>query len=156
MNFEHERKEVRKTVDALGMPVDPKIQNAVALFNYAGFPTVSSCAGHIERGSTTPYIGVSSSDKRENKTLGSRLRQAAGAFNSRHSLSGKLKVRVERIEGFEGDEWGVTTLPVSGGMVYVPEGPYQEQRTAPSLEMLQKGRKVINSFANYLVKQYGR
>ena len=48
---------VRGLRDALGMKVDPGIEEAVAALRLLGFQTTMSCAGHVDRATTGgPYI----------------------------------------------------------------------------------------------------
>jgi hypothetical protein len=52
------RKKVDKITDALGMPVDEGIKEAVIMFNAVGLYTSASCEGHLDHGLPAPWIDV--------------------------------------------------------------------------------------------------
>jgi hypothetical protein len=47
---------VRRFRDALGVPVDEAIEDVVVALRLLGFNTISSCAGHLDRPATGPYV----------------------------------------------------------------------------------------------------
>jgi len=47
---------VKQTKDSLGRPIDPEMEETIALLWCLGFQTTSSCAGHIEHGLPYPWI----------------------------------------------------------------------------------------------------
>lgn len=46
--------------DAVGMPVDERIKTLVIALKASGFGTSGSCEGHLEHGSSRPYVDVES------------------------------------------------------------------------------------------------
>ena len=56
--FNKLRKKVNKITDALGMPVDEEIKEAVIMFNTVGLYTSASCEGHLDHGLPAPWIDV--------------------------------------------------------------------------------------------------
>jgi len=52
------RKKIDKITDALGMPIDKEIKEAVIMFNVVGLYTSGSCEGHLDHGLPAPWIHI--------------------------------------------------------------------------------------------------
>lgn len=58
MLWDSKMAELEKITDLLGQPIDGNIKETVAALNLIGFPTDSSCGGHIDdEGLRFPYLG---------------------------------------------------------------------------------------------------
>ena len=84
-------KSLDSITDRLGMPIDKPIRHLVAALNYSGFPTVASCAGHIER-KQIPWvrIGVDSGEI-ERKTNNPLILNLADVIKNEQNISKKIK-----------------------------------------------------------------
>lgn len=58
--WQRELEVVRGLRDALGLGVDPGIEDAVVALRLAGYRTVMSCAGHLDRRTGGPYVVLES------------------------------------------------------------------------------------------------
>jgi 3-mercaptopyruvate sulfurtransferase SseA len=66
------RKSVEETRDALGLPVDEKIKEAVIMCNAIGLTTSASCEGHIDHGIPVPWIEIAAPNEPEEKYVGQK------------------------------------------------------------------------------------
>ena len=63
------RKKVDKITDALVMPVDEGIKEAVIMFNAVGLYTSASCDGHLDHGILAPWIDIEAPTNQKKDTL---------------------------------------------------------------------------------------
>ncbi|MFW5853618.1 MAG: hypothetical protein ACOCU8_03290 [Patescibacteria group bacterium] len=63
--IEKARQEVENWGDALGMPLDGKIKEAIVMLNVWGFPTGMSCEGHLDSGYPAPWVTITADDNIE-------------------------------------------------------------------------------------------
>jgi hypothetical protein len=77
------RKKVDKITDALGMPIDEGIKEAVIMFNAVGLYTSSSCEGHLDHGFPAPWIDVEVSNEPKERYVGENeiYRKVARKYN---------------------------------------------------------------------------
>jgi len=77
------RKKVDKITDALGMPVDEGIKEAVIMFNAVGLYTSASCEGHLDRGLPAPWIDVEAPNEPKERYVGEKeiFRKVARKYN---------------------------------------------------------------------------
>jgi hypothetical protein len=92
------RKKVDKITDALGMPVDEGIKEAVIMFNAVGLYTSGSCEGHWDHGLPAPWIDVEAPDEPKERYVGEKeiFRKVARKYN--------LKIEELR-RGYNMDAW---------------------------------------------------
>ena len=60
LHWQRTDEQMRRTVDALGRPIDPGILDAVVALNSNKISTAGSCEGHLDHGLAAPWIDVSS------------------------------------------------------------------------------------------------
>jgi 3-mercaptopyruvate sulfurtransferase SseA len=70
--LEEIRKSVEEIRDALGLPVDEKIKEAVIMCNAIGLTTSASCEGHIDHGIPVPWIEIAAPNEPEEKYVGQK------------------------------------------------------------------------------------
>ena len=77
------RKKVDKITDALGMPVDEGIKEAVIMFNAVGLYTSASCEGHLDHGLPAPWIDVEAPNEPKERYVGEKeiFRKVARKYN---------------------------------------------------------------------------
>jgi hypothetical protein len=92
------RKKVDKIKDALGMPVDEGIKEAVIMFNAVGLYTSGSCEGHLDHGLPAPWIDVGAPNEPKVRYVKEKeiYRKVARKYN--------LKVEEVR-RGYNMDAW---------------------------------------------------
>ena len=61
--WEAMEKEVNSWVDGLGLGIDPGIKKTVIVLNLLDFKTEMSCEGHIDRGTSYPWVRISTENK---------------------------------------------------------------------------------------------
>jgi len=67
--FEKILNKLKKTTDSLGIKIDKKVLEAVAVFNYLGFSTTQSCEGHLDHGYISPWIQFGPAQNKTNIAL---------------------------------------------------------------------------------------
>ena len=77
------RKKVDKITDALGIPVDEGIKEAVVIFNAVGLYTSGSCEGHLNHGLPAPWIDVKAPNEPKGRYVGENeiYRKVARKYN---------------------------------------------------------------------------
>jgi len=78
-------KKVDKITDALGMPIDEGIKEAVIMFNAVGLYTSASCEGHLDHGIPAPWIHIGASNEPKEQFIGENeiYRKVARKYNLR-------------------------------------------------------------------------
>ena len=97
-------KSLEDTDDRLGRPIDKGIKEAVIAFKVNGFPTQSSCEGHVEKRSgkrvkISPYIDIGVEEPK-NRFIGEE--QFREEIASKHGVDAQA---LERNEGARNDLW---------------------------------------------------
>jgi hypothetical protein len=92
------RKKTDKITDALGMPIDKGIKEAVIMCNAVGLYTSSSCEGHLDHAFPAPWIDIEAPNEPKERYIKEKeiFRQVAKKYN--------LKVKEVR-RGYDMDAW---------------------------------------------------
>jgi hypothetical protein len=129
------RKKVDKITDALGMPVDEGIKEAVIIFNAVGLYTSASCEGHLDHGLPAPWIDVEAPNEPKERYVGENeiYRKVARKYN--------LKIEELR-RGYNMDAWweAIKEAEKSGETKEYKIWRKENQK------LLKKAKKFLNEF----------
>jgi hypothetical protein len=129
------RKKVDKITDALGMPVDEGIKEAVIMFNAVGLYTSASCEGHLDHGLPAPWIDVEAPNEPKERYVGENeiYRKVARKYN--------LKIEELR-RGYNMDAWweAIKEAEKSGETKEYKIWRKENQK------LLKKAKKFLNEF----------
>ena len=150
------RADVNKITDGLGMPIDEGIKETVVAFRVSGFPTTGSCEGHLNRGTSYPWVDIDVSElenfkkinsakdkasvwRKVNMVLRKKMRGYLYDFYKNRASSSKLELKLVSIGIF--------------GAFRIQSPSKLLNNTKSSEELLLQYRKEMNDFASYLLSR---
>jgi len=144
------REDVNHIVDALGMPIDEGVKEAVTALRVFGFPTVASCEGHFDWGYPYPWVEIRASEslrhqRQRFENLGHRQRMLIllGKFYIGRNVAFDARLSFD-----PADNAGGFRLQSAGGEV-MEILSYEERQ-----EKQQLYRREISEFAAFLKDRF--
>jgi hypothetical protein len=163
--------EVAGLKDGLGMKVDAQIVETVAIFRLLGFTTTGSCAGHLKRITSGPYVTFESPEAMQfaakARQLGKKLAEINPEYNKlrdravEHS-AGEMQKLTVYLEGFYKNRQTqydnrliIRTFPMTYNCLKCQGAELAHVMSLPEREeLLARNRAEMRDFTDYLKQLY--